>query len=529
MLGLIRGRVYYNLLNWYRLVAMMPGFEYNKGFMEQMMGLKVSPAVNLEKPEAGRLKKMFVFLPRLARVALKMVRAHLSLPARIEDFHRQFRKVYSEYAKMDFSRLSPEECLRVYRDLEDRILWKWKAPIINDFEAMIFYGLLKSKTQEWCNDHSGNLYNDLLCGEGNISSTEVVTGLQDIAGMLKNLGKTAEDIASLHPEAALEKLRCERPYREAAAALAEFLDRYGVRAVEEMKLESVPMRENPLFVMATIQNFLRLKTPTRENRNVREREIRLQAEKTAFRSLGWHLSSLLLPRRWIYQWIVKNTRAAVRNRENQRFARTQAYSLVRGLMRSIGHSWTVRSFISQPDDIFYLTLDEIISFIEGTAVSTSLDALIRQRRKEFQAYREGPAPPDHLETRGEVYGNDLSSPVFPAPSANGNELKGLGCCQGFLEGEIKVVERPDSDLKLQGEIMVARQTDPGWTVLFPLISGLIVEKGSMLSHSAIVAREMGIPCIVGVKNAMSILKDGDRIAMNGASGQIRILGKRKIA
>ena len=88
---------------------------------------------------------------------------------------------------------------------------------------------------------------------------------------------------------------------------------------------------------------------------------------------------------------------------------------------------------------------------------------------------------------------------------------------------MKIVLKPDIDIKLNGEIMVAKQTDPGWVVLFPSISGLIVEKGSMLSHSAIVAREMGIPAVVGVKDATRKLKTGDEVRLNGSTGKIEVV------
>ena len=86
-----------------------------------------------------------------------------------------------------------------------------------------------------------------------------------------------------------------------------------------------------------------------------------------------------------------------------------------------------------------------------------------------------------------------------------------------------VVLRPDESLELGGEILVTRQTDPAWVMLFPLISGLVVERGSMLSHSAIVAREMGIPAVVGVKGAVDRIKSGDRLRLDGRHGTVEIL------
>ncbi len=94
---------------------------------------------------------------------------------------------------------------------------------------------------------------------------------------------------------------------------------------------------------------------------------------------------------------------------------------------------------------------------------------------------------------------------------------------------MRVVDKPEAGTDLHGEILVAKQTDPGWVILFPSISGLIVEKGSMLSHTAIVAREMGIPAVVGVRQAASLLKTGDRVRLDGAKGEVVVLEHAKEA
>ena len=179
MLGLIHGRVYYNLLNWYRLVSLMPGFRYNKGFMEQMMGLQLAQDFN----QTDELN--FTRLMKLVKVGLKMLLAHLTLQRRIVELHTHFNKVYSYYSRLNFKELTPPETLKIYHLLEDEIIWKWKAHILNDFEAMIFYGLLKRLTIKWDLDGEGTLQNNLLCGQGGIKSTEVTTELFRIANQIE--------------------------------------------------------------------------------------------------------------------------------------------------------------------------------------------------------------------------------------------------------------------------------------------------------------------------------------------------------
>ena len=103
------------------------------------------------------------------------------------------------------------------------------------------------------------------------------------------------------------------------------------------------------------------------------------------------------------------------------------------------------------------------------------------------------------------------------------ELFGLGCCPGIVKGKVRLVKDPKEIKSLNGDILVTSSTDPGWVTLFPTTSAIIVERGSLLSHSAIVSREMGIPCIVGVSNVLKTLKTGDLIEMNGSTGEIKIV------
>lgn len=509
MLGLIQGRVYYNLLNWYELVSLMPGFQYNKGFMEQMMGLQVIKE-NPSKPKESTWKKYFMQLPRLIKVAAKMILAHIQLPRKIAKFHSDFDRIYAQYSVIDYAAKTPAEMLAIYRTFEDELLWKWRSPITNDFEAMIFYGLLKKLTLKWGVDPEGILQNDLLSGEGEIKSTELITELTRLAKEIEADEQLKISFINAVPEEAYILLQ---DTSEIHQKFLLYIKKYGVRCINEMKLESTPIKDDPLFCIATIQNYLRNGIPETKEQQLREKQIRQKAEELLQKKLKGF-------RRFFYKWILKNARRAIKNRENQRFARTQAYSLVRTLIQNIGSQWQDKGIIQQKKDIFYLEMEEIWSYIEGTSTCVNLKDLIDIRKKEFKAY-EFQNPDDHIETEGEVYfGNAFTKEVV---DSNHKVIKGLGCCSGIVENTVQVVLSPDKNLKLNQEIMVAKQTDPGWGILFPSISGLIVEKGSMLSHSAIVAREMGIPAVIGVKNATKIFKSGDRVRLDGTKGTIEFL------
>lgn len=522
MLGLIQGRVYYNLLNWYRLISLMPGFTYNKKFMEQMMGLQIIKDFAIIEEPKSKWEKYFVHLPKLLKVGFKIVSVHFSLQKRIAEFHAHFNKIYAQYSKLDYEKMTPAQILQVDHTLEDEVLWKWKTPILNDFEAMIFYGLLKKLTVKWKLDDEGTLQNDLLCGEGGIRSTSMTTELSYVTKKIEANEELKAIFLQNTPEEALLKLRTEPAFSDINREFNRYLDNYGVRSIDEMKLESISVKDNPVFCISMIQNYLHTSIPDPEKQQQHEQDIRAKAERVLKERLKTRnvLSfPIKLP---LYKWVLKNTRNAIKNRENQRFARAEAYSLIRSMVKAVGKNWQAKGIIENVDDIFYLEIEEVWSFIGGTSTSTHLQKLINVRRQEFEAYRLS-NPEDHIETYGEVYTNtNIFGKEIPREKEE-TLLKGLGCCRGIVEKKVQVIIKPDSSVRLNGEIMVAKQTDPGWVVLFPSVSGLIIEKGSMLSHSAIVAREMGIPTVVGVKNATRILRTGDTVRLNGATGDIKIV------
>ncbi len=191
------------------------------------------------------------------------------------------------------------------------------------------------------------------------------------------------------------------------------------------------------------------------------------------------------------------------------------------MFAAIGKRFSSDGILENERDIFYLTKEEIFSFIEGTAVTQNIKALAALRKKEFENYKDK-NPSERFATRGAVYyGNDLYN-ISRVEKADEN-LKGIGCCPGIVRGKVKIIlDAADADC-LNGNILVTSSTDPGWVTLFAGAAGIITERGSVLSHSAIVSREMGKPCIVGVSGLLKTLKTGDEIQMDGSTGIITIL------
>jgi pyruvate,water dikinase len=521
MLGLFRGQVYYNLHNWYRLVRLFPGFNYNKSFMESMMGVREGLAEGEEPAPVSGMRRYTVELPALLRLVGRSVRNFLHIRRIVGNFEAHFRERYGTWSALDFRRMAPHELAALYRQMEDQLLWEWKAPIINDFFVMIFYGTLKKLSVSWCGDAHGSLQNDLIAGEGGIESTEPTKLLLRLAAQARQNPELRRLLLETPPDELARRIPDDPRWPGFAAEIARYLDLYGFRCVNELKLEEPSLRDRPAFLYQILRNYLAMEDPSALDVGVmeeRERKLRADAEARAFAAIRspW--------RRWVFRRVLANARLGVKNRENLRFARTRIYGLLRELLRAIGEDFTREGLLATPDDIFYLEIDEVWDFIRGRAVTTNLNSLAALRRAEFDTYRREleKTPADRFETYGLPYHrNRLQGRPRPVPVGEDGLLRGIGCCPGVVTGPVKVLRAPSDDARLDGEILVAERTDPGWVPLYPSVSGLLIERGSILSHSAIVAREMGIPTIVGIPGLVSTLETGQVVTMDGAAGTVR--------
>ena len=520
MLGLVRGEVYYNLLNWYRLIRMFPGFEFNSEFMESMMGVDESLDLDDEDLDSSFFEK-FADLSALLQLVGRSTWNFARIESIADDFEEHFDSHFPHWKALDFDEMSPHELMELYWEMKEKLLWNWKAPIINDFFVMIFYGLLEKLCDEWVGDETGTLQHDLICGEGGIETKEASNALVRLAAMVDDEPELRELIVDEPLEEIPERVR-EGGFPKFVGAVDDYLDRYGARCMNELKLEEPTLRERPEFLYQMIRNYLTAPDPEAldlDARREREAAIREEAEERAF-------SSLSLPKRLVFRKVLDCARLGVKNRENMRFARTRIYGLVRELLKAVGADFAEEGVLEQEDDIFYLTVDEVWGYVKGTAVTTNLRGLVELRREEFEEYRQTPerSPDDRFTTYGPVYHrNSYRRRPGQAESGTTEGLRGTGCCSGVVTGEVKVIRSPHDDMSLSGEILVAERTDPGWVPLYPSASGVLIERGSVLSHSAIVAREMGLPTVVGVDGVTEALESGQTVRVDGGAGTVEIV------
>ena len=521
MLGLLKGRVYYNLINWYKLLMLFPNSKGNSKFMEQMMGVKKELSEeNLNENLLEAEGKMTGF--EKFRNKLEKYKAGFTLFMNmflIEKKAEKFYKIIDENLNgknSDLSNKNIKELKKYYKFLENKFLKNWEIPIINDFLVMVWFGLSKKMAEKYIKDDFEKAHNTLIAQEGNsMISVEPSKYIKKMSLMIKNDKSLKDEIGNIinKNEKSLIEIFKLTQNAEFNSTLNEYMEKFGDRTVHELKLEAPTLREEPLFLIKMIYSLS-------ITENVQEHAKRniLEEQKKIYDSLKINpIKKYLLKKTLFY------AKKFIRLRENLRYERTKVFGTVRKIMKKMGVHLKNNNLINNEKDVFYLTVDEIFGLIDGSIIDVDLKKLIELRKEEYKKYQTEAILPDRFLTRGFLGENFYYEDLTGNSQLDENTLQGTGCSKGIVKGKVKIVLNPMTTQVEDGDIIITKSTDPSWVMVFPLLKGLIVEKGSLLSHSAIISREMNIPAIVGVQGATNILKTGDMVQFDGSTGIIKKL------
>jgi rifampicin phosphotransferase len=293
--------------------------------------------------------------------------------------------------------------------------------------------------------------------------------------------------------------------------LASFLATYGHRSVAELDLGVPRWSEDPTYVLGILASYLQLRDPAQAP-NVQFRHAAQEAE-----AMVTELTRRARSKNWLRRVLVgfclSRARALSGLREMPRFCLTLLLSQVRALLWPVGEMLTQGGQLEAAGDIFFITLPEAHEALAGT----DMHALVRERRTNYEQEL----------TRRHVPLVLLSDGTEPSVERNvavstGGALRGTPASPGIITAPARVILDPHAAHLEHGEILVAPSTDPGWTPLFLTAGGLVMEMGGAMAHGAIVAREYGIPAVVGVSGATERISTGIRITVDGTAGTVVI-------
>lgn len=473
LLGFIKGRMYYNMNNWYRMSKFIPGHEQNKENFELMISSNVKEKVdsNISPPWILRLvyPLLLIFKTLFFGITKRWFRFKVS-------------KHLKKFQNINYHNLSIDECVKVFAELDKKLLRRWYVTVENDFFVMTYYGLLinilgKEQIQNFISFPSK--------GTGQISA---IKDLSLSAQKKKKLWQTVIE----GDYSAFMKIASR--YDDFIVQLENYYELYGGRLANELKLESPGIYANPDKLL----ELLRIYSDYQQNHSFTNKNI----------------PNLSLFQRFLLWVIGGKFKKYAQQREEFRLMRSTAYSIVRRLARAVGSRLVEKNKLDMVDDVFYLKIEEVFSAKEN--FKNHLKEIVSKRKQDYKEY-EKVSPPKHFMQIGN------RDPDFFSNIKDDSLSSGSPASAGTVSGRVRVFKSFEMPDKIDFDILVTSHTDPGWTSLIGLSKGLIIEHGGVLSHAAIVARELGIPAVIGVNNAVNCLEDGDEVKIDGSTGEVKLL------
>jgi len=433
----------------------------------------------------------------LARTVVGLLLAYAGQDRRERRFYARLDRALGK-TPPDLSLWRADELLAYYRRLESDLLPNWDAPLVNDFLCMIAFGAAQKAMTRWAGEDGVAHLSATLIGQGDIVSAEP-------ARMIRAMGLMVRERPDVVKRLAAGDVGGVSEPPELRAAFGRYIAKFGDRCTQELKLESRTLHEDPTQVLRAIAAAAQ----TRELQRVVDKPRDLHQLVPDF------------GKRVVARWLVSWAKARVRDRENLRFERTRLFGRVRRIFLALGARLSAAGVLERQRDVFDLTVDELLGAVEGAGITQDLKALVQLRNAEHAAQVARPDPPERFSVSGaHVTGVAKLAAQAIASDVAGEMRKGLGCCKGVVTAKVRVIDDPRVEALAPGEILVARHTDPGWIAVFANAAGVIAERGSLLSHSAIVAREMGVPCVVSLKGVTQWLKTGDTVRLDGGAGTV---------
>ncbi len=554
MVDMANGRVYYRISNWYDVLLLLPFSSRLIPIWQEMMGVrdkKVSSAHSAGNPagnpngnsgKQGRIRRK----TRL-KVAYSFIRFLLTCPREMEKLDLYFQEIIQRFEALETDAEDNRILLKHYHTLKEMTVKRWDITLVNDMYGFLFTGLLKSRLKARHVPDYELAANRAISGVQKLESMRPIEQLQKLAHQAGEENRLPELRAIQSNEAYFQYIG--QSNHAFSRALQAYVREFGDRNVKELKLESRTFRTDPVLLIRCILQYAESLFPA-------ESEVSggTDAETSEASADAGHSSvekAAPPPLTGLSAFYAKRAAVGIRNREKSRLHRGRLYGMMRALVLQMGQNLYRQGRIVEPSDIFWLYCEEIEA-AELDAV-LNLAGIIAGRKKEYDGYAELPAysrlvfsgkvidkhPRNCCKIRHDIYrdgchaADDRNMRHPPEAGLQGSGsgagsvpervYRGTACSPGIAEGEVLLIETPSPLLDTKGKILVTKMTDPGWVFLIAPAKAIVSEKGSLLSHTAIISRELRKPAVVGIEHITEYLKTGDRIRVDGDAGIVTVL------
>ena len=370
---------------------------------------------------------------------------------------------------------------------------------------------LNEQLEAWLGEK--NVADTLTQSVPNNVTSEMGLALLDVADVIRPHAEVVALLQHAENEGFVDELPTVAGGREARDAIRTFLDKYGMRCVGEIDITRPRWSERPTTLVAVILgNIKNFEPGAGERRFEQGRQEAWAKEQDVLERL------LALPdgesKAEEVKQKIDRVRTFIGYREYPKYGIVSRYFVYKQALLREAERLMHAQVLRETEDIFYLTFHELHDVVRTNQAD---DQLIRQRKDAFRSY-QALTPPRVLTSGGEAVVGSYRRDDVPAGA-----LAGMPVSAGIIEGRARVIhDMAEADIE-PGDILVTAYTDPSWTPLFVAIAGLVTEVGGLMTHGAVIAREYGLPAVVGVEQATRLIRDGQRIRVNGTDGYVEIL------
>lgn len=480
MIAQVNSRVFYQINNWYRLLQLLPFSKKIIPIWQDMLGVQVK--------EFSTEKVKISFWSR-TKIMGRIIQTFLQAPKKMKQLEEDFSSIDRRFQQNFSKEANFYELYQLFEEIKKEVLEQWDITLVNDLYAFVFTGLLKKMT-------STDVQAE-IAGIEQIESMKPVIALEEIRSAIKEDFAYQKEIETLTLATTDEFLASNS--HPITSMILTFIQKYGDRAPEELKLETETFHSQPFTLIQLLQQQLTL--PVKETSSTSK-----EMKKGNF----------------LVNYLKKQAMMGIKYRESSRLNRTRIYGMMRLIFLTMGAKLQENQVIEQKEDVFYLKMNELFALVMDTKEKNIQETINYRKQKRF-IDQQLPAFSRWIFVGKiiEKHPQNINKQSFDKLATK--EIQGIGCSQGVVRGEILVVEdiQQVAIQESYDKIIVTRMTDPGWVYLLTQAKGIIAEKGSLLSHTAIISRELGIPSVVNVSQATSQFQTGDWVTIDGQTGIIR--------
>ncbi|MED2013089.1 phosphoenolpyruvate synthase [Bacillus wiedmannii] len=370
---------------------------------------------------------------------------------------------------------------------------------------------INEKMEQWLGEK--NAADTLSQSVQNNITSEMGLALLDVADVIRPYPEVIAYLQHVENDNFLDELVQFKGGEKTRDAILTFLNKYGMRCSGEIDITKTRWSEKPTIIIPMILNNIRDFEAGASKRKFEEGlQEALKKEKELVDRLQ-HLPDGTQKVEETKQ-MIRNIRNCIGYREYPKYGMINRYFIYKQALLKEAEQLVQSGVIHEIDDIYYLTFEELHEVVRTNKLDYEL---IHKQKNEYKLY-EKLTPPRVMTSDGEIITGKYKRENLPADA-----IVGLPVSSGVIEGRARVIlNMEDANLE-EGDILVTAFTDPGWTPLFVSIKGLVTEVGGLMTHGAVIAREYGLPAVVGVENATKRIKDGQRIRVHGTEGYIEVL------